>query len=735
MICAKGQVVINEFSPSNNDLILDEDGDSPDWIELMNTGAAPVNLEGWSLSDDSMKVSKWIFPSKIIQPGEFIIVFASAKDRKAGEHLHTSFKLERGEEPLLLFDPAGNVVDAYSCVCIADGRSYGHFTDGCGNKFQLATPTPGSSNNTSEVLQYQDVRDSIRFSHAGGFHPAPFDLALTVSNPNVEIHYTLDGTMPHAKLGLYASPINIKSMSAEQGLAYIPTSPEWKSPKGEVFRGMVVKAAAYANGCRVSPVYTRTFMIDPAGYSRYKFPVVSIAADKEDIFSEHKGIYVEGHYGEGKENYMNKGDGWERDIHFEYYNTDGSLVLEQDLGVRIHGRGSRLRPQKSLRLYAKPKYGDSTLSYRFFKGKELDSFRRLILKTTNNHESTTLFKDELCAEVISRMNIDYQAYQPVVVFLNGEYWGVHNMRERQDKYYVASNHNVSCDSLDMLGLSLDGPEEIEGDPFNYNDLLNYISSHDMNDDNNYREVEKRIDITNYIDVHIAHLYFANYDWPRNNVRYWRERSEDGKWRWMFFDCDFCMNNIYHNQVVNYVDGDPRFEESTFVIRSLMNNASFKKLFLERFMHHLNTTFEPQRMIGLIREFRDSYAPMVNEHIARWGVPQSYSAWESNVSDLENFAIKRPVEMIDQLVRLYGVPYTIYPNPASSHVNIDMYGDDDIALEIKFFNLQGQLVTSKAFGSSAELEGNPFDVSAFSPGVYLVQVKYGHLIFNDKLVVQ
>jgi hypothetical protein len=734
-VTADAQVVINEFSPSNDDLVLDEDGDSPDWIELFNTGNTPVNLEGWAISDDSLKRAKWIFPPVTISPKEYLLVFASAKDRKEGTYLHTDFKLERGEEPLILSDASGNIIDSYQCICVADGCSYGHFTDGSGSKFHLATPTPGSSNNASGVLQHEDIRDSIVFSHAGGFYTGAFDLGLSVSNQGVQVRYTLDGSVPSESSAIYQAPVQVRNMSAVQGLAYIPTSPEWKKPQGNVFRGMVVRAAAYANGCRVSPVYTKTYLIDPAGANRYGFPIVSLTADYEDIFSESKGIYVPGHYGTGAENYFNKGEAWERDVHMELYSTDGSLAFEQDLAIRIHGRGTRERPQKSLRLYAKAKYGDSTMSYPFFKGKEISSFRRIILKTTNTHESTTLFKDELCAEVISRMNLDYQAYHPVIVLINGEYWGVHNMRERQDKYYIASNHNVSPDSLDMLGLSLDGSEEIEGDAMSYNDLLFFIASHDMSDDNNYREVEKRIDITNYIDVHIAHLYFANYDWPRNNVRYWRERAAESRWRWMFFDCDFCMNNIYHNQLASYVDGEPRFEESTWLVRQLMNNQGFRKLFMERFMHHLNTTFEPQRMITLIREFRDSYGPMVNEHIARWGVPESYAEWESNVSDLENFALKRTLEMVDQLVRLYGHPFTVYPNPASSEVYIDMFGDDSIGLEVKLFNLHGQQLGSRSFGSASGLEAQPIDISGLSPGLYLVQVRYGHLIFNDKLVVK
>jgi hypothetical protein len=734
-LSAPAQVVINEFAPANKGAVQDEDGDSPDWIELYNAGSNPADLAGWGLSDDSLKPFKWVFPAKLLQPGEFILVFASAKDRTSGTYLHTNFKLEKGEEPLLLTDPSGKVTDMHPCLCIPGDYSYGHYPDGGDNRFHFISCTPGASNNSSDYVQLENVKDSLGFSHAGGFYTGDVMLQLSAANPLSKIYYTLDGTLPGESSSLYSSALHVRNRTGEQGIAFIPTSPYWKTPKGDVFRGTVVRAAAYVSGCRVSDVYTQTYLIAPGISGRYTFPVVSITTDVDGFFSDHKGIYVVGHHGPGLENYHNKGEEWERDAHLEFYDAGGSLVLQQDLGIRIHGRGTRQGPQKSLRLYAKEKYGKPTFDHRFFPAKDISSFKRLILKTTHSSESNTLFKDELAAAITRSMNIDYQAYLPVVVFINGEYWGVHNLRERMDKYYIRDNHSVSPDSLDMLGLSLEGQEEVEGDAMIYNGLMSYIATHDMSDDEHYKEVERQIDITNFIDVHIAHLYLANYDWPRNNVRYWRERNADGTWRWMFFDCDFCMNETYNNHLVNYVNGEPRFEEATWLVRELMKNDKFRQLFTQRFFHHLNTTFEAGRMISLIDEFRQAYAPMVNEHVNRWGMPESYAAWESNVSDLENFALKRPLEMARQLVELYGNPYKVYPNPASTQVHIDMLSGDDLPLEVRIFNMQGQMISSVSYGASSQMEGQAIDISSLAPGMYVLRLQYGNLLFSDKLVVQ
>ena len=157
--------------------------------------------------------------------------------------------------------------------------------------------------------------------------------------------------------------------------------------------------------------------------------------------------------------------------------------------------------------------------------------------------------------------------------------------------------------------------------------------------------------------------------------------------------------------------------------------------MQRFVHHLNTTFETGRMMSLIDDFKKRYAPMVNEHVNRWGMPVSYAAWENNVRELENFALKRPVEMLRQLVEIYGNPYTVYPNPASGQVNISLAAAEDVPLEVQVFNMQGQMVIGESYSTAASLTGQPIDISTLSAGVYVLRVQYGNLLFSDKLIVK
>ena len=109
-------VVITEFLAENRDGLLDEDGDSSDWIEIQNQGAVIVNLDGWHLSDDAGDLRQWRFPPVELLPGGYLLVFASGKDRAvAGLQLHTNFRLDKGGEFLGLVAPGGlEPVHAYT---------------------------------------------------------------------------------------------------------------------------------------------------------------------------------------------------------------------------------------------------------------------------------------------------------------------------------------------------------------------------------------------------------------------------------------------------------------------------------------------------------------------------------------------------------------------------------------------------------------------------------------------
>jgi hypothetical protein len=734
-------ILINELMTSNAGTVQDEDGDTPDWIELYNKTSNPVSLQNWTITDDSLETDKWIFPALTLQPGEYLLLFASDKNRTTGQYLHTSFRLGAGRESVFLYNNQGVLVDEYITTCIPSGFSYGHMPDGAGSKTHLTTPSPGKSNNQSSTASIRPGKDTLTFSHMGGFYTQTFELQLSTGLPQTRVYYTLDGSVPDENAQLYSRPIQIQSRRGDKNdISEIETVSTWIPPREEVFKGTVVRAVAYIDACPAGPVITHSYFVDEQISSRYTFPIISLATDRSDFFGKKKGIYVSGRNDGLEENFFRSGKEWERAIHLEFFQSNGSRAFGQGMGARIHGRGSRQNPQKSLRIYAREEYGQDRLSYQIFPEQGIESYKTLILRTPDADFSQTLFKDEFIQTLIGQMDLDLQATRPSVVFLNGEYWGIHNVRERLDKYYFASHYGADPDKIDFLGLSLDGKEVIEGDDRHYNALLAYIRSNDLTQDEHYQYISTQIDISNFIDYHIAQLFFANWDWPDNNVRFWRPRTADGKWRWVFFDCDACMIQDSYKFLYLFTSGEvddarfKKYEESTFLVRNLLKNHSFRTRFLQKFMQHLNTTFEPGQVIKEINLFRQTYAPEVLEHIYRWNTPDSYNAWLKNLEEIKLFALRRPVEMLDQLQSLYQLPVYIYPNPSSGSFTIDMGDGHDTPLGIQIYGARGHLIYTRHFGSSKEARDGKIHLHQQPAGLYIVRIQYGNLVFNKKLLI-
>ncbi|QHT68561.1 T9SS type A sorting domain-containing protein [Rhodocytophaga rosea] len=730
-------VVINEIMASNQGILEDEDGDTPDWIELFNTSTVAVNLENWSITDDSLEIDKWVFPAVTLQPGSFLIVFASDKDRK-GEVLHTGFKIGAGRESVYLYNNTQQRVDEFTATCIPTGFSFGHKPDGSGLKTHLTIPSPGNSNNQSPVVTVTPGKDTLIFSAPGGFYTQAFSLTLSVNSPETRIFYTTDGSEPDESALLYQSPISIENRKGQENdVSDIETSPAWIPPKGEVFKGTVIRAIAYIDGCPASQVITHTYFVDEHIQKRYTLPVVSIATDRSDFFGKKNGIYVIGENDGLGENFIQSGREWERQIHLEFFDEKKQLGFKQELGARIHGRGSRGNPQKSVRVYARDDYGKDRISYKLFPDLNINRFKTLIFRTPDADFSSTIFKDELVQTIIRDMNLDLQATRPSVVFINGEYWGIHNIRERQDKDYIASHHNVDPDNLDILGLALEGTEIIEGDETHYNAMLGYIADNDLQNPVHYQYITTQMDVGNFIDYQIAQIFFANYDWPINNVRYWRPKTPQGKWRWLFFDCDACMIQDTQKHLVVYTSKDKaheRFDQSTFLLRSLLKNESFRKQFLQRFMYHLNTTFEPGRVMGIIEQFKKTYAPEVFEHVYRWNNPSAYNHWLENIEEIRLFTLNRPPEMYNQITSLFALPFSVFPNPTTGVFTVDLGEAASFPVRLNIFTTPGKQVYSNEFKDGSILKNTPIQVSNLPKGLYLLKIQYGNLIYNQKLVI-
>lgn len=545
------------------------------------------------------------------------------------------------------------------------------------------------------------------FSHNGGFFYSGFDLDLHTDVDGAEIIYTLDGSDPLPNGFYYSKPIPIKDeTSRPNGISTIQTSPpddipiigfSWKPPDGPVFKGTVVRARAvlfskqkkasdreqYADKDReivaYSDVVTHSYFVDETkGGERYPFPVISIVTDSLHLFDHETGIYVPGKIHEEDEdrdhlagNYSERGEEWERPASFEFFDEQGKRIHHQNIGIRIHGGASRALSQKSLRLYARSEYGESRFNLKIFPDQPYNSYNRLILRNSGQDffVRSTMFHDAFIQRLIKDLDMDTQAYRPAIVFINGEYWGIQNIRERYDRHYLERVYRVDPDDIDLLS---DDAEVKEGDDEHYRKMLNYMKNNDLSKNKHYEQIKSMIDIDNFLDYSIAQVFIRNKDWPGNNNDYWRKRvnqmdlskktvgsaseewipaGHDGRWRWLFVDSDAAFGQMNAWRVASYnmlihitnetYDEWPNPLWSTFLYRKLFQNEEFRNQFIVRSADYLNTLFIPDHVISLIDDFEEKLSPVIEEHIRRWGQIDSKDQWYDHIEWLRSFARKRP----------------------------------------------------------------------------------------------
>ncbi|MBO9703376.1 MAG: CotH kinase family protein [Sporocytophaga sp.] len=684
----QGTVVLhlNEVSASNFKTKTDEDGDASDWIEIYNSGDGSANLKGYRLSDDKQNPSLYRLPDLFIYPGDHIILWASDKDTvfPSGE-IHTNFKLSNEGERLLLSSPEGDTIDLLNIPALSQDISYGRITGYSDSLGYFLTPTPGSPNISSAYAGY--VKTLPVFSMKGGFYEKPFDLNLTAVT-GMEIRYTLDGSDPSTESSLVTGTLPITSNAHDpNSLSTIRTTyinyPPFLAPSDTIFKATTVKARVFKEGLIPGPVLTNTYFVDEKGRNRYSLPVWSIVTDSLNLFDYEKGIYIPGKLyddwrinnptaiveGNTPSNYTQKGDEWEKPVSIEFFEPGNFTGIQYNAGIKIHGNYSRANPQKSLRLYFRDGYGADVLNYPVFPGlkgkttgKKVDEFKKILLRNSGGDNFFSYFLDALSQSLVAHTSVLTSSYRPSVLFLNGEYWGLINIRERYDKDFIVSHYDVADDDIAILSFNGTIEEGSQEDANDYLSMVNYISTNDITDPVVWAYASQKMDITNFIEYNIAEIYLNNRDWPGNNVYYWKNRKgnpassspgPDGRWRWILMDTDFGMGwplgDVYpptYNMIKHATaEGNtewPNPDWATLLFRTLLKNNTFRNEFINRFADHLNSSFKTSRVIAKIDSMKAALNPEMQEHYKRWHPNTSLSFWEGNVQLMRNFAKERPI---------------------------------------------------------------------------------------------
>lgn len=691
-------LVINEIITSNSSVITDDDGSFEDWVELYNGTPDTISLEGYGLTDNS-NLFKWVFPAKSILPGEYLIIWCSEKNRTdVNAPLHTNFKISASGEAITLSSNTGVLADAYLPVIIPQNYSYGRTTDGASTFAIFPEPTPGAANST---IGYSEILEAPAFSVPSGFYDSSFQLNLSSGVAGATILYTLDGSEPNEnnlngttyqyknqypenpgqEFGdflqntfttlTYNDALTINDRSIEPNkIAAISTTYDYFPfyiPQFPVAKSVSVRAKVVKAGAMASSTVTRNYFVSQQG-NRYTLPVVALNIDEDKLYSYQNGIQVAGAdfdqwrvsapndastFAPG--NFTRSGDETEVKGNFSYY-KNGHEVINQDVGVRIQGGFSTRFPNKSYRLYARSEYGHGTFDYPFFTDNSYNSFERLILRNSGNDYSRTYFLDAFVHNAVKHLNFCTQAYQPTVAFLNGEYWGLLNMRERYDKKYFERVFSIGENELDYI--EINGTVSLkEGDLNNYNNLINFVENNSLANEDNYTYISTQLDPENFADYYITETFIDNRDWPHNNVELFRKKTEayepgatygqDGRWRWILKDTDLSLSSGegYINNtllLITQENGEPNNAPwATVLFRKMLENEGFKNYFINRFADLLNTSFLPSRLEAIFNDLKQHIAADMPGHISRWSTIYSMQNWDANCESVLNFTNARP----------------------------------------------------------------------------------------------
>ena len=476
------------------------------------------------------------------------------------------------------------------------------------------------------------------FSQPGGYFTDAFDLTLTIDDPNLEIYYTLDGSDPNPKhVGdppspyqvtyLYSDPIKVANRSNDDNVyseirtTHVENILPWAPPKGNVFKGQTVRAIAYdSQRDSSSPIVTHSYFVDRDITQRYpSLPVISLTADYEVLFEPKTGI-------------LNTGLGDNPFYHLEtrvpanleLFQPNGDIGFNGLYEIKLHGFTSVANPQKGFHVYAEPWLGAETIDYPLFqnatsKANQLENVERFILRAWGTAlEWDVFFSDAYHQTLMAQSELDIQGYQPAILFINGEYWVLYEIREANKNLEYFEAHYFPEDSPELDILELGTADFIQaGDSDHWKNLLAFIDTHDIRLDENYAYIQTQMDVDNFIQYIIHCIFTGKKDWPGHNEAMWRPRTPDGQWRWIQFDMDQGLRYGVDNfeDMVGHVLEDGEIPHP--LLNKLLENEEFKLAFLNTFAHLMNTTFRTSVEVAHFNQMADELAPYIPETIDRW----------------------------------------------------------------------------------------------------------------------
>lgn len=634
-------VYITEVMASNESTQVFSSVDCCDWVEIYNSTQSVVDLSGYGLSDRLTRGRKWQFPQgTIISPGEYKVILCDGKsDQTTTGQLHTSFKVLRaGGETLCLATPDGRVIDKVVLPEIPTNVSYGR-TIGLSGFFYYDAPTPMAANGTG----FKGYAQAPTFTTAPGLYYTTVYTGFNVPE-GTTVYYTTDGSTPTQA----STPYNGETLELNN-------------------TATVLRARAFSDsGLQPSTVLTGSFFVN----AYHSLPIVSLVSDPDNLWNAETGMLTVGDnviktdangkpkipfkntvYREVKEKLPAK------EGHVEYYLLDGTQVLDQGMEFSLQGQYSLDLPQKSMKLRAKSLYGAKTFQAQLFADRPYTEYKSFVLRNSGNDGVWTRLLDGFQSRMLDAFGtqIIHQAWNPVVVYINGVYWGHMNMRERVDRFFVAQHEGLSLDEADnMIIVEASGAYKY-GDNSVYKNMIKKIKASDpAKNEEDLQYILDNVDVDNYFEYLALEMFVGNSD--IGNLRAYRIDGEGNKWKWIFYDADYGMFSSRFNSPASYTKakgmGDQLIDNTIFL--KLLEVPEYKDKFLTK-LGQVFQCFTTERMLEILEPLVAQIEPEMQMHFARWAeehdqmvvtewpttVDGAIRYWQQRVSRLRNTIKGRP----------------------------------------------------------------------------------------------
>lgn len=539
-------------------------------------------------------------------------------------NFHTNFSLSEKGDELYLSTADGAVVDSLFIPALRPDISYG--INSSGGLSLFTTPTPGLNN---ESNQFSETLIKPIAVTSGGFYTDSVYVSLQ-SVTEGDIYFTTDGSKPSLSSSKYSGPFWLKETT-------------------------VLQFATCKEGKLSSDINSETYFVNESG----SMPVISIAVDPSEMFDSSTGMYMAGDDAIDTFPYFG-GNFWDPylmlDSHMEFFESSGKKAFTRPFGLKIHGGWSRGEPKKSLALMFKDQYGVGDLAYPIFpEYPDARRFKSLILRSGGGHVKDVMVYDGFNSYLTEGRDIEYQKLRTVKLFINGRYWGLYNIREKLNEHYFVTNFDLDASEINMIK---DGGIIQQGSVTDYVNLINIMREDNVAIDHIYDQVKSQMDVHNFIDYMATQIFIVNQDWPANNIKWWKSNRPNSKWRWVIYDTDdnvqdtvetgfyrYAFNMVEFVTELDTVESYPNGVDATFLIRTLLENGSFKRDFINRTMTLLNTNFSTTNYKSKL----DHLLSFIGDEYKRDSIRWDYPNWESGYSGgfldkkklMYEFAEKRP----------------------------------------------------------------------------------------------